>query len=157
MAIKLIGLDVDGVMTDGSIVMSNQGEYFKTYHVQDGFGIKQLMQAGITVAIITGRYSQANVFRAEELGISEIHQNIANKIECLHKICKKHSVSLSECVFVGDDIPDLDCIQQVGVGIAVANAVLPVKRSADWITTATGGCGAVREVCDWILSNNNAE
>ena len=114
MNIKLLALDVDGVLTDGKIIMSAQGELCKNFHVHDGYGLKQVLNAGIKVVLITGRCADANQRRAEDLGITEVHQSIKHKLSCLEDICQRHQLDLSQCVYVGDDLPDLECITQAG-------------------------------------------
>lgn len=153
MDIKIAAFDIDGVMTDGKIIISRNGESHKNFHAHDGYGIKLLLESNIIVAFITGRKSAANVARAQELGVTELHQGIQDKITCLQALCEKHKIPLQNCAYTGDDIPDLACIEKAGVGIAVANAVPTLKSKAKWVTKNTGGNGAVREVCDWILSH----
>ena len=150
--LKLLVLDVDGVLTDGQLFFGEEGEMLKAFNIQDGLGIKLLQSAGIQVGIITGRTSASLKFRAEELGISFITQGRADKFPVLEERRLQYSLELHEIGFLGDDLPDIKCIQQVGLGICVANSNIAVAQLADWQTEKTGGSGAVREVADLILA-----
>ncbi|CAN5309213.1 3-deoxy-manno-octulosonate-8-phosphatase KdsC [soil metagenome] len=149
--IRCLILDVDGVLTDGKLYFNEQGEVAKAFSVQDGLGIKLLQQVGITVAIISGRNSPIVQRRAEELAITHIYQGQENKLPALELLLIKLCLTHEQCAFVGDDLPDLPIIQCVGLGIAVANAVAVVKQHALWQTQRSGGEGAVREVCDFLI------
>lgn len=151
--IKLLILDVDGVMTDGSIILDNKGNEFKAFHVRDGHGIKMLANAGIQVAIITGRQSEVVERRARELGIKEVYQGRHKKIETLAKVIGKFRVKESEVSYIGDDIVDMPILKRVGLPIAVADADDETKAYAMMITKNSGGRGAVREVSDFILKS----
>lgn len=150
--IKLLILDVDGVLTDGKLYYSAEGETLKVFHVHDGAGIKQLQKNGITVALISCRHSEAVKQRALELGIAEVYQGQSEKMAAFFELCQKLKLSAHEIAYVGDDTPDLAVMKLVGFSIAVANATAAVKKQADWETTLKGGKGAVREVCDMLLS-----
>ncbi len=150
--IKLLILDVDGVMTDGRLYFSEQGEIFKAFNILDGLGIKLLRSSGVEVAIITGRKSGALDKRTSDLGIKYLWQGREDKRVALDELLAELSLGYSEVAHVGDDLPDLPVMQTVGLGIAVANAYSFVTRHADWCTTAKGGEGAVREACDFIMS-----
>ena len=152
--IKLLILDVDGVMTDGSIILDNEGNEYKAFHVRDGHGIKMLQKAGIQVAIITGRESRVVDRRAKELGIKEVYQGRRRKIETLGKIMDKFGLKESEVAYIGDYIVDIPIFKKVGLPIAVADADDEVKEYAVMITKNRGGRGAVREVSDFILKSN---
>lgn len=149
--IRLLILDVDGVMTDGRIILDNTGNEFKCFHVRDGHGIKMLVRAGFRVAIITGRQSWVVARRARELGITDIRQKSFNKLKDYEELKAKYEISDDEVAYVGDDIVDLPVMVRVGLSIAVADADDEVKTRAHWITNKRAGRGAVREVTDTIL------
>lgn len=149
--IKLLILDVDGVMTDGRIIMDNEGREIKNFNVRDGHGIKILQRFGIKVAILTGRQSKVVEHRAKDLEIDDVYQKVFNKKEVFQKILKKHKLSADAAAFMGDDIVDIPVLKSVGFSAAVADAVDVVKKSVDYITNNKGGYGAVREVCELIL------
>ena len=150
-AIKLLLLDVDGVLTDGSITYTDSGEEIKQFNSKDGLGIRLLMNAGIKVGIITGRRSRALTLRCENLGIAMLHDGIKDKITALNAILNETSLSSREIAFVGDDLLDIAVMKQVGIGVAVADASLDVIRAADFVCDFKGGRGAVRQVCEDIL------
>ncbi len=149
--VRLLVLDVDGVMTDGSIILDDAGVQYKAFHVRDGHGIKMLIRAGVDVAIITGRKSDVVLKRAEELGIKHVYQRSFNKLESLDEIRGLVGVELSECAFMGDDLVDLPVMRRVGLPVAVADAEDDVTKRAMLVTRRAGGRGAVREVTDLIL------
>jgi 3-deoxy-D-manno-octulosonate 8-phosphate phosphatase (KDO 8-P phosphatase) len=149
--IKLLVLDVDGVLTDGRLWYGNNGEELKAFHIQDGLGIKLLQRGGVDVAIITGRTSQLVTRRGTELGIKHIIQGREDKLVALRELAAKLNLTLEEIAYAGDDLPDLSAIAAVGLGITVANAMLYVAEHAVFKTTRDGGDGAVREICDLIL------
>ncbi len=149
--ITLLLLDVDGVLTTGSIIYNNDGVETKIFQAKDGLGIKLLMDAGINVGIITGRQSEALYQRCRDLGIKLIFDGIHNKGAVIDEIIKKESVSREQIAFIGDDLPDLSAFKSVGFTIAVSDAHETLRAHADIITTAGGGKGAVREVCESIL------
>lgn len=150
-AVRLLALDVDGVLTDGRLYFAEDGQEFKTFDTQDGHGIKMLQQAGIVVAIITGRTTKLVERRARNLGITHLLQGREDKLVALRELSAALSIPLDEMAYVGDDWPDLPAIRAAGFGVAVANAHGDVRRHADFITMLKGGRGAVREVCDLIL------
>ncbi len=150
--IKLLLLDVDGVLTDGSIIYNDNGVETKIFNVKDGLGIILLMNAGIKVGIITGRRSAALHHRCKNLGIDLIFDGISDKRICLEKIKEQTGISeTKEIAFVGDDLPDIPIMKRVGLAVAVNNAHQEVLNIADMITDSKGGRGAVREVCEAIL------
>jgi len=149
--IKLLFLDVDGVMTDGRIHMSASGEEIKSFHVRDGYGLKLLMQSGVEVVIISGRDSGAVTRRARELGIHMIFQGVKEKGEICRKVMAEKGLKKSEVAGIGDDLPDLAVFEHAGLRIAVADAVREVREAADFTTRVPGGHGAVREACEWIV------
>jgi len=150
--VRLIAFDVDGVFTDGRFYLSDDGVESKAFHTQDGFGIRQLLTAGISVAVISGRRSGAVERRMQELGVPYIVQGCKDKVAALDAIVEELGITLDECAYVGDDVPDLPLLRHVGVSIAVANAVATVRMQCDYLTTASGGAGAVREACELLLS-----
>ena len=149
--IKLLALDVDGVLTDGRLYFSNSGEEIKSFSTLDGQGIKLLQSSGVVVALITARSSQLVSNRAANLGIQYVLQGSENKLEALTGIMHKLDLDFSQVAYVGDDLPDLACIRKVGLGITVPNGHWLIRKMAFCCTTQTGGAGAVREVCDWVL------
>lgn len=152
--IKLLLLDVDGVMTDGRIIYDNNGVETKAFDVKDGHGIKLVQRAGIQVGIITGRQSEVVARRAAELGVELIYQGIKDKRIPFAEILEKLSLTPDEVAYVGDDVVDLPVMRQVGFAVTVADAVEDVKPFADLITKRCGGRGAVREVCDFLLKES---
>ncbi|HEA67988.1 MAG TPA: HAD-IIIA family hydrolase [Desulfobacterales bacterium] len=149
--IKLLALDVDGVLTDGGIIYSNRGQETKVFNVKDGLGIRLLMASGIEVCVITGRRSKALYHRCSDLGITDIYDDVSDKAEAINLILEQTGFSAEEIAFVGDDLPDLSIMKRVGLPIAVADAHRAVVESADMVTSVKGGMGAVREVCETIL------
>lgn len=154
--IKLLLLDVDGVMTDGHILLDNQGNELKAFHVRDGHGIKLAQRAGITIGIITGRKSEVVNIRARELGITEVHQGIHEKIFIYDQIMKKYGFRDAEVAYMGDDVVDLEIFKRVGLAVTVADADPVVKPFVDMTTRAAGGRGAVRELINFILKKQGA-
>jgi 3-deoxy-D-manno-octulosonate 8-phosphate phosphatase (KDO 8-P phosphatase) len=150
--VRLLVLDVDGVLTDGRLFYGPKGESLKAFHVRDGHGIKQVAAAGITVAIISGRKSPAVLRRARGLGIRHVTQGASDKLVALRKLAKARGVDLEDCVCVGDDTPDAPILAAAGIGVAVADAHQDALDAADLVTTRAGGQGAVREVCDWLMA-----
>lgn len=149
--IKLLICDVDGVLSDGKVYFSNQGDEIKNFNIKDGLGINLLHSAGIRVAIITGRRSAIVERRAKELGIELVFQGHTNKREAFAEIAKSLNLEAEQIAHIGDDLPDLPLMQQAGLGISVADGYSFIKQHADWITTQKGGSGAVREVADLLL------
>jgi len=150
--IRLVAFDVDGVFTDGRFYLSDDGVESKAFNTQDGFGVRQLLDAGIAVAVISGRTSGAVERRMAELGVPHVVQGCKDKVAALDGIASSLGITRGECAYVGDDIPDLSLLDHVGVSIAVANAVQSLQRKCDITTHASGGSGAVREVCDLLLA-----
>jgi len=150
--IRLVGFDVDGVFTDGRFYLSDDGVETKAFFTQDGFGIRSLLDAGIAVAVISGRRSRAVERRMAELGVRHVVQGCKDKVAAFGEITAELGIGRAETAFVGDDVPDLPLLGSVGWSVAVANAVAEVRAACDAVTTAPGGAGAVREVCDLILA-----
>jgi 3-deoxy-D-manno-octulosonate 8-phosphate phosphatase (KDO 8-P phosphatase) len=149
--IKLLLLDVDGVLTDGRIILDNLGNELKAFHVRDGHGIKLAQRAGIVIGIITGRKSEVVNIRARELGITDVHQGAHEKILVYDQILKKYGFNDAEVAYMGDDIVDLSIFKKVGLAVTVADADPAVKPFVAMITRAAGGRGAVRELINLIL------
>jgi 3-deoxy-D-manno-octulosonate 8-phosphate phosphatase (KDO 8-P phosphatase) len=153
--IKLLLLDVDGVLTDGKIVYTDSGEQIKAFDVKDGHGLKLLMRSGAEVVLITGRESKVVLHRARDLGIQEVYQKITNKIEIYEKILKEKNLEDIQVGFVGDDLIDIPVLRRVGFSAAVEDAIPEVKEIVDYVTSKKGGEGAVREVCELLLKSQN--
>ena len=149
--IRLLVLDVDGVLTDGSLYFSDSGESMKVFSTLDGQGIKMLRNTGVEIAIISGRKSGPLIRRASDLGIVHMQLGREDKLNALNELLATLQFKLQEVAHLGDDLPDLPVMQSVGLGIAVNNAYELVKQRADWCTEKKGGAGAVREVCDFIM------
>ncbi|MEJ2656248.1 MAG: HAD-IIIA family hydrolase [Desulfobacterales bacterium] len=149
--IKLLLLDVDGVLTDGGIIYNDNGTETKIFDVKDGLGIKLLMEAGIHLGIVTGRRSNALFSRCKDLGIDLIFDGVADKADAFSRVLQRTGFSAEEVACIGDDLPDLAFMNRAGLSIAVADAHVTLRENADMITFAKGGHGAVREVCEAIL------
>lgn len=152
--IRLLLLDVDGVMTDGRIVYDNNGVETKAFDVKDGHGLKLIQRAGIQVGIITGRQSDIVTRRAAELGIDLVYQGAKDKTEPLREILAALALDPSEVAYVGDDLVDLPVMRLVGFSATVADAVDELKPLVDLVTSRAGGRGAVREICDFLLKES---
>lgn len=150
-AVRLLVLDVDGVLTDGSIYLDDHGIETKCFHVRDGQGIKLWMNAGHHLAIITGRSGQAVKHRARELNIQHLMQGVDDKRAALHNLIDELRVSSDETAVIGDDLPDLPMLHAAGYPIAVSDAATEVRQAARFITNLPGGCGAVREAIEHLL------
>jgi len=149
--IRLLILDVDGVLTDGGLQFDNRGEEYKTFNSLDGHGIRMLLDSAIEVAIITGRQSEIVGHRMNDLGVQHIYQGCRDKLAAYENLLQVIDLEPAQVAYVGDDLPDLAIMQRVGFAIAVNNAHTFVKQNCDWVTTLSGGRGAVREVTDFIL------
>ena len=149
--VRLLILDVDGVLTDGNLYYGDDGSEIKAFYAQDGSAIKRLLAAGVAVAIISGRRSLAVRRRVSELGIGYLYEGIANKAAALAELSAKSKVESGHMAHVGDDLPDIALFERVGLACAVPGSHPAVLRQAHYVTTLPGGQGAVREVCDLIL------
>lgn len=149
--VKLLVMDVDGVLSNGRIIYNNDAIETKQFDVQDGFGIECLHKAGIKTAIITGRSSNVVAHRAKELKISHLVQGRPDKLVALNELLSELNLTLADCAYVGDDWVDIKALQSVGFAVAVANAHSEVIKRVHMVTTRHGGEGAAREVCDIIL------
>ena len=149
--IRLLILDVDGVLTDGRLYFAARGEALKVFHVRDGHGIKLLLAAGVGVAAFSGRRSRAVAARMRELGVRHLVQACKDKVAALHRLTQRLDIDPLHCACIVDDTPDLPLMTAVGLAAAVADAHPVVRSAAHWVAKANGGEGAVRELCDAIL------
>lgn len=149
--IKVVGFDVDGVMTDNSLIFDENGVEYKKFNGKDGQGIELLHKAGIIPAIISKRNNGTVAYRAKVLGITEFHMGVKDKYESLNEIIEKHNLSPDEIAFMGDDLPDICVLEAVGLACCPQDAVDEVKAVCKFVSTKNGGQGAVREVCEFIL------
>ncbi len=149
--VKMILLDVDGVLTDGSIIYSSNCGEIKIFNAQDGYGIVRAIELGLKVGIITGRESPIIKKRADELGITDLIQNAIDKVKPFENLMAKYNLKPDEFCYIGDDILDIPLLKIVGFSAAPANARTEVKRIVDYVTSSSGGNGAVREIIDFIL------
>ncbi|MCS6945160.1 MAG: HAD hydrolase family protein [Sutterellaceae bacterium] len=149
--LRLMAFDVDGVLTDGRLYFGADGEAMKAFHVRDGQGIKLLQAAGIEVALLTARTSPIVARRAQELGIARVWQGQADKWSGLLALCAAVGCAAQDCGYMGDDWPDLPVLTRVGFAAAVADAVPEVKAVAHWVSSCAGGCGAARELAEFVL------
>ncbi len=148
---RLLVTDVDGVLTDGKITYSSAGEELKSFHIHDGLGLKMIQNAGLQTAIITGRTSPMVERRVKELGIEHLIQGREDKSIALSALCNELDIPLENCLYVGDDLPDLKAIIIAGIGVAPADANAVVKKCADYSCLLGGGAGVIREVCELLL------
>jgi 3-deoxy-D-manno-octulosonate 8-phosphate phosphatase (KDO 8-P phosphatase) len=151
MKVSHLILDVDGVLTDGRIIMDDEGRESKHFDVKDGHGIKMLLRAGIQVVFLTGRTSRVVVHRALDLGITDVYQGAKNKVAVLEDLLLSKGITSDTIVYMGDDVVDVPIFKKVGIAIAVADACFDALRTANYVTEKKGGRGAVREVCELIL------
>lgn len=149
--IKLLVLDVDGVLTDGTLIINPDGRESKTFNVYDGHGIRIWRRAGLKAAFLSGRKSEPTQFRAKQLEVDYCLENCLDKLPALKKLLEELKLEPGQAAFIGDDLPDIPPMRYVGFAAAAANAVGEVKDFADFVTTRSGGNGAVREVIEYIL------
>ncbi len=149
--IVFMGFDVDGVLTDGTLYFSSQGDEMKAFSSLDGHGLKMLQRAGVEVAIISGRSSRALELRAKNLGVKELHMGVADKRALLAGLAAQRGIELAQAGYMGDDVVDLPVLRACGFSASVADAHGEVVSRVDYVATREGGHGAVREVCDLIL------
>lgn len=150
--VELLVLDVDGVLTDGSIVYADDGRELKRFHVRDGTGLKLWHAAGKRTAVISGRHSPVVERRAAELGVEFVVQGAERKLPALRQVLAATGLAPAQCAAVGDDLPDLPLLNHCGAAVAVADACPEVRAAADYVTRAAGGQGAVREAIEWLLT-----
>ncbi len=153
--IKLFVCDIDGVFSDGRIYLGNNGEELKAFHTKDGYGIKALGASGVDVAVVTGRQSNIVQTRMSALNVKHIIQGEENKLPALEKLLKQFNLSPEQAAYIGDDMPDYECMNFVGLSIAVSDAHPTILNLADYTTRVKGGFGAVRETCDIIMQSQN--
>jgi 3-deoxy-D-manno-octulosonate 8-phosphate phosphatase (KDO 8-P phosphatase) len=151
--ISLVCLDVDGVLTDGGLYYSTEGVLLKRFHVHDGHGIRSLGKAGLRVALLTGRDDPLVARRAHELGIDKYIAGCNDKEKSMRELCGSWGLDLAQVAYMGDDVPDLNAVHKAGLGAAPADAQAEILHVADWISQHGGGHGAVRELCDLIISS----
>ena len=154
-SIELIVSDVDGVLTDGGLVLGNDGVESKRFHVRDGMGIKLWQQAGGAFAIITSRTSHAVHLRAAELGVERVRQGAENKLAAFRELLAAERLEPDKACYIGDDLPDLAPLRCAGVGVAVADACQELRDAAHYVCALPGGHGAVREAIEWILKSQS--
>ncbi|MDD2685336.1 MAG: HAD hydrolase family protein [Gallionella sp.] len=150
--IRLVAFDVDGVLTDGGLYLSDSGEEFKRFNSLDGHGIKMLKASGVEVAIITGRTSRCVELRAKNLGIDHVYQGIERKLDAMVSLLNTLKLSRDAAAYMGDDVVDLCVMRHVGLAISVPQSPQLVREHSDYVTRASGGHGAVREACELIMS-----
>lgn len=153
MKIKLLFMDVDGTLTDGKIYIGSTGELVKSFNIKDGYGIAHILpEHGVVPVIITGRASPILTRRCEELGITELYQNKMKKVPVLESVCKKYGVDFSQTAYIGDDLPDLPCIELCGFTGCPADSVEEIKAACDYVCKKEAGYGAVREFIEQIIN-----
>jgi 3-deoxy-D-manno-octulosonate 8-phosphate phosphatase (KDO 8-P phosphatase) len=152
--IEMLVMDVDGVLTDGTLIINGDGTESKSFNSMDGHGIRMWQRAGLKVALISGRASEPTTLRAEQLQIEYVFQDCHHKLPVFKELLEQIGLSLDKVAYIGDDLTDLPVITYAGFGVTVANAVDEVKQYADYVTTRPGGSGAVREVIEYILKNS---
>jgi YrbI family 3-deoxy-D-manno-octulosonate 8-phosphate phosphatase len=150
-AIELIVADVDGVLTDGRLVVDNQGIETKSFHIRDGMGIRLWQKAGYRFGLITARSSQIVKLRAAELNVTIVRQGADDKLDSLRRVMAEQGLAPQQTCYIGDDLPDLPAVRAVGLGVAVADACGELRQAAHHVTVAAGGAGAVRELVELIL------
>lgn len=150
-AVRLVIFDVDGVLTDGSLFIGDDGQEYKAFHSRDGHGMKMLLSTGVEIAIITGRTSQVVRHRMESLGIQHVYQGCTEKLPFFEELMAKLGLSPHEVAYVGDDVVDVPVMRRVGLAVAVQDAHPLARQNAHWITPHNGGRGAARDMCELIM------
>ena len=154
--IRLAIFDVDGVLTDGTIYLSESGEEMKAFNILDGLGLKMLAASGIVTALLSGRKSKMVSLRAKEIGIAHLMQGVDDKLEVYHRLLRKLDLAEEETSYMGDDLPDLPVLRRCGLALSVPNAPDVVRNHVHYVTSAPGGRGAVREACEFLLRARGA-
>ncbi len=149
--VRLLVLDVDGVLTDGRLIYTAGGSETLAFHVQDGLGVKLLLKAGVRVALVTGRQSEMVARRARELGVADLFQGVEDKLPAYHALCEAAGLEGAQVAWMGDDLPDLPALRRAGLALAVPEAPAAVRAAAHYVTRRPGGRGAVREVAELLL------
>ncbi len=155
--IKLLAFDVDGVMTDGSITYDENGVEYKTFNAKDGHGLAKMGKNGFVTAIITGRNNGTVDRRAADLRVTEVYQGVKNKLPILEAIMQHYGFDFSQVSYMGDDEPDICILEKVALAACPADAVPNVQKVCNFISSKNGGCGAVRELCDFVFDNKKEE
>jgi 3-deoxy-D-manno-octulosonate 8-phosphate phosphatase (KDO 8-P phosphatase) len=150
-SVRLVALDIDGVLSDGTVSLDEHGNQRRAFDIKDGLGIVRLVESGRRVVVISSSASTAGVERLVRLGIDPVHTGVPDKLEVLHQIVSDAGVSLDQVAYMGDDLPDVKCLDVVGISTAPADAVEAVRSAVDYVATAAGGRGAVRELSDIIV------
>ncbi|RMD78899.1 MAG: HAD-IIIA family hydrolase, partial [Gammaproteobacteria bacterium] len=150
-AVELVVFDVDGVLTDGGLLLDERGQEHKIFHSRDGHGMKMLQRAGVRIAVISGRVSGAVTHRMAGLGVRHVHQGCEDKLPAYEALLEELGLGPGQTAYVGDDVVDLPVMRRAGLAVAVADAHPLVRARAHWCTTAPGGRGAAREVCELVL------
>jgi len=153
--IRLVIFDVDGVLTDGSLYLGDDGQEYKAFYARDGLGMKMLQDTGVEIGVITGRTSQVVAHRMNSLGIQHVFQGRIEKLPAFEELCALLRLDTSQVAYVGDDVIDLPVLRRVGLAVAVADAHPLVIRHAHWHTPSPGGRGAARDVCELIMQAQN--
>ncbi len=153
--IRLVLFDVDGVLTDGSLIMGDDGQEYKAFNAKDGHGMKMLQASGVEIGIISARHSRVVALRMESLGIKHVYQGQRDKLKAFSDLQEKLKLQAEQIAYVGDDLLDLCIMRKVGLSVAVNDATPAVVQQADWQTTSPGGRGAAREVCEMIMRAQN--
>jgi 3-deoxy-D-manno-octulosonate 8-phosphate phosphatase (KDO 8-P phosphatase) len=154
MTIRLLALDVDGTLTDGGVYMNGQGGEFKRFDIRDGMGIVRLKKAGVEIALISGRHSAATEQRARDLGITRLHNGVADKMPLLSAIVEELGITFAETAYMGDDVNDVECLRAAGLALVPSDGVPEARAAADYVTFSPAGRGAVREAAELILAGN---
>lgn len=150
--VRLAVFDVDGVLTDGRVILGEDGYEYKSFHTHDGHGLRLLQDSGVAVGLITGRTSTVVSRRAEELGVRHLMQGRRDKGEALDELLGRTGIAAAEVAFIGDDLVDLPAMRRAGLALAVANATPLTRAHAHYVTTAAGGAGAAREICELLMA-----
>ena len=153
--IRLLVLDVDGVLTDGGVYIDQTGNEMRRFDIKDGLGVKRVARCGIVVVFISASTAEMVRHRARTLGVERVHLGVDDKLRVLQQVCRKLGVRLSQVAYMGDDLTDLPALSAVGLPCAPANAVREVRAAASFISAAPGGNGAVREICDLLSARQN--
>ncbi len=153
--IRLVCFDVDGTLTDGRLFFDEHGGELKAFHVHDGQGLRLLEDSGIAVALITARDSQIVRARGHDLRLKHVFVGVANKLKVLNELCQREAIALSEVAYMGDDLPDLACLQSVGLSACPNDALDVIQQNVHWRSDFTGGAGAARQFCDAVLHAQN--
>lgn len=154
-SVKCVVLDVDGVLTNGNILVTEEGNQLRTFNVKDGYAIQYAIKQGIDIFVITGAKSEGVKIRLDGLGVKETFLGISDKITVLKSLLESHNYKMEDILFIGDDIPDYECMQHVGVAVAPADAVEDIKRISHYVSKIKGGEGVVREIVEKMLRLQN--